>query len=282
MKKQFLLFWVIFIICPLQAQESVRLIIAFESDKTYDFQSYTKTISTTDFSGNDRFVNSLKSQGVTLPLKQVDESEEYTTMYTQKMKKGKLPFHINLVEAKRKEQIEGQKAEENLESNRKNYIKGNIEEATVKVTRFRGIDLKKFNETINEVLTKQLLGDQFPSHEFRVNDSFTTSSITTLPLIKDLAIQTKTNKTYKITKIEHNKAYLEYESTTTSTFEILPYKNAEVQGRGRGNLIYNISTQLIEFKEVNDQVNTRFEAKEGIITQSENQVYYKEEIYLKN
>jgi|GEM_PF-3986472 len=281
-RKQFILFWIISIIYPLQAQESVRLIVAFESEKTYDFNSYTKTTSTIDFSGNDRFVNSLKSQGVTLPIKNENESEEHNTIYTEKRKKEKLPFYIDLVEAKRKDQIEGQQAEESIESNRKKYIKGNIEEGTIKVSRFRGVDLKKINETINEIVTQHLLGDQFPAHELHVNELFTTNSNTIFTPNKDIAIQSTTDKTYQITKIENNKVYLEYESTTTSTVATLPYKNAEVKGKGTGKLIYNISTQLIEHKESNEQLTLRFEAKEGIITQSENQVYYKQEIHLKN
>lgn len=281
MKKLILLSCSLFCIGPLYAQESIRLLVAYEPETSYAIQYYNLTQSTYTFSGNERFVNSLKSQGVTLPLKSVSESEEHAIMHTQKLKQGKLPFRIDLVKRKSKEQLEGKEAEQQLETKQKNYSKGSIIGGNkIELTHFRGINAKQLNQIIIQQTQDQLFGDAFPLDELQLMDEFTTRIKTTLNLIKDRNFHVQIDKTYQLIKIENDLVYLAY--TSMGSIDNVSDTQLKLTSIGSGTFIYNKKTQLIELKEGTNKINLLFEAKEGIITHTENLVSYKEEVHRSN
>lgn len=271
----------LFVFGQLHAQETVRLILRYEPEQSYDIQYYNKTTSTYNFSGNDRFVNSLKSKGLSLPFQNVSERKEHSVIHTQKEKNGKLPFRIDLINNTQTEQTAGQETKQTEEKNIKNYIKGSILEGNkIVLTHFRGLHAKELNEMAIQLTQNQLFGDVFPVDELQLLDEFTTHTQTALNLSEDLSLLMKTDKTYTLTKIEKDDVYLTY--TSSSSIDPISDQNVVFTAVGSGTLRYNKTTQLIELKEGINQINIQFEAKEGIITHTENLVVYKEEVQHRN
>jgi len=273
---------VMFVICSAltifqaQAQNSILLIVNYQSGQSYNIQSYNNTVSLYNFSGNERFINSLENQGVKLPLKTTIEKSENLVLNVYKQKNDKFPFSIDLQRREIKEESEGRKLKPIIESNIKNYIKGSIRNTEVELDEVKGVNLEQMRETATKLVTNELLIDEFPSDSLKVNDVFTVSSKGKISVLSYTDITIAIDKTYTFEKIMNNKAYFKYNSI--QNIEKSPNQNIELSGTGSGKLIYNISTKIIELQEGNSSMKMSFEGKDNIMTHSENIVSYKSQM----